>query len=318
MAPLFYFTVYAQQPATVLAERRESSSFIWMRDAKIVLLLLVLLCLIGTWIFYFYDKAARAGSAVVQLQNQKNESFAERDSLVTLYRQAVSQLNSLTRDRSALNEDLQMRVQQIDTLQTEMNRVLQLNQLTREQLNNALQQIALLQQRIAGSNAGNVKQNPAAVASNLSTKGVNNKVPEATAATDAAEWLIKTGKLNIRFLRATVPEQITDKAAEAVAMQLQIDATPAGSAKFAVAALYLVVRSPLGEIVQDDAWQTGVFDAGKQGRLRYTRRYEITGNESGGVTYTTLIELPSFEKGVYRASLYYKGNELTKKEARLQ
>ena len=122
-----------------------------MKDSRSILLLLVSLCLIGTWVYHIYDKSKYAAVSIPSVQQPVDSSVATvqlNDSVTHLYQSAVVQLEDAKLGRDSLNRELQLKVSEIDTLRIEINRMLSETYLTKEDLKKALVKIQNLQQKI--------------------------------------------------------------------------------------------------------------------------------------------------------------------------
>lgn len=276
-----------------------------MRDARTILLLLLSVCLIATWVYHIYDKSkyavAPAGpesSAVADGTKRLN------DSLTTLYRSTISQLETIIVGKDSLSRELQQKAGEIDTLKTEIVNMLNEQTVTREDLRKALLKIQALQVKIYQFNnqSAGIKSNavpsttpvnqPATVTGNIKTKtsetvdasfSVQDMMAQAVAGNSGSQ-------VSVSFLLKSVGD---------------ISGT---------ASLHMILKDPRGNTVQDDEWIAGVFSSKSEGMLRYSRKLNWDFNRNDSHKFSTSIPVTNLTKGVYQLFIYCNGQKLMKKD----
>lgn len=276
-----------------------------MRDARTILLLLLSVCLIATWVYHIYDKSkyavAPAGpehSVVTDGTKQLN------DSLATLYRSTIAQLETVIVGKDSLSRELQQKAGEIDTLKTEIVNMLNEQTVTREDLRKALLKIQALQVKIYQFN-------------NQSAGIKNNTVPSTTPANQPA-----TVSGNIKAKASETVDasfSVQDMIAQAVAgnngsqVSVSFLLKSAGDVS-GTASLYMILKDPAGNTVQDDEWIAGVFSSKSEGMLRYSRKLNWDFSRNDNRKFSTFIPVTNFTKSVYQLLIYCNGQKLVKKD----
>lgn len=288
-----------------------------MKDSRSILLLLVSLCLIGTWIYHIYDKSKYAVVSVPQTQpivDSTKPTVQLSDSVTQLYQSVVVQLEDAKFGQDSLNRELQQKVGEIDTLRIEINRMLGETNLTKEDLKKALLKIQSLQQKInqlyqsnpssttvlnnAGSNPGSVNQTR-----NTSTK-TNTTTPAGDIqlqASDIGLQAIRKPAGEATGVEGDNPEQF------AVTFQLKNPGNADGSAS-----IYMVLKDPDGNIVQDDQWMAGMFQSKTDGYMKYSRKLNWEYTKGDSRKWNTTIPVNRISKGGYQIQLYQNGLRIGK------
>ncbi|MBX9782433.1 MAG: hypothetical protein K2X48_03975 [Chitinophagaceae bacterium] len=278
-----------------------------MKDTRSILLLLVSLCLIGTWVFHIYDKSKYAAlqpsvPAADTLQAKKKLN----DSIQQLYMSTVIQLEGTKLGNDSLNRELQQKISEIDTLRFEIAKILNVNNLTKEDLRRALDKIQNLQQKI------NQLYQPSSTPSNTIAAGSNN-LPVPVAETKktqtlptAADILLQANDVNIRAVKKA-DDNTEDADHFTVSFQVKNNSSASGTAS-----VYVVLKGPDGNTVQDDQWIAGVFQSKNEGMVKYSRR--LTADFGKGETrqMRTTVPVNRFNGGGYQLQIYQNGQRIAK------
>jgi acetyl/propionyl-CoA carboxylase alpha subunit len=286
-----------------------------MKDSRSILLLLVSFCLIGTWVYHIYDKSKYA--AVQPTQPSKIDSTESTtqlgDSVTQLYQSAVVQLEDAKTGRDSLNRQLQDKVNEIDTLRIEINRMLGETNLTREDLKKALAKIQNLQQKInqlyqsntsvatapgSQSTGGNIVTQQR---TNPGKQSAQAAVDVQLQATDIAFQAIKKPADEVTDVDGDNPEQI------AVSFQLKNPSNNEGSAS-----IYVILKDPAGNIVQDDQWMAGMFQSKTDGYIKYSRKLNWDYSKGDAKRLNATIPVNKISKGGYQLQLYQNGLRIGK------
>jgi acetyl/propionyl-CoA carboxylase alpha subunit len=286
-----------------------------MKDSRSILLLLVSFCLIGTWVYHIYDKSKYA--AVQPTQPSKIDSTESTtqlgDSVTQLYQSAVVQLEDAKTGRDSLNRQLQDKVNEIDTLRIEINRMLGETNLTREDLKKALAKIQNLQQKINQLYQSNTSVATApgsqSTGGNIVTQQRTNPGKQSAQvavdvqlqATDIAFQAIKKPADEVTDVDGDNPEQI------AVSFQLKNPSNNEGSAS-----IYVILKDPTGNIVQDDQWMAGMFQSKTDGYIKYSRKLNWDYSKGDAKRLNATIPVNKISKGGYQLQLYQNGLRIGK------
>jgi hypothetical protein len=283
-----------------------------MKDIRTILLLLLSVCLIGTWVFHIYDKSNYASAPLTQASKDSvipTPTFG--DSVAQLYQFAVVQLEDAKTGKDSLSRELQQKVNEIDTLRIEINRMLSETSLTKEDLKAALEKIQNLQQKInqlntitpqavsksSRVNSGN--QPLKTVSKNVTLSPVVSEVQ--LQASDVGIQAVRKPATEVTGVEGDNPEQF------AVSFQLK-NATSAEG----VASVYMVLKDPEGNIVQDDQWMAGMFQSKADGFIKYSRKLNMDFNKGDSKKLNTNIPVNKISKGSYQLQLYQNGQRIGK------
>jgi acetyl/propionyl-CoA carboxylase alpha subunit len=286
-----------------------------MKDSRSILLLLVSFCLIGTWVYHIYDKSKYAAVQLTQPSKiDSTESTTQLgDSVTQLYQSAVVQLEDAKTGRDSLNRQLQDKVNEIDTLRIEINRMLGETNLTREDLKKALAKIQNLQQKInqlyqsntsvatapgSQSTGGNIVTQQR---TNPGKQSAQAAVDVQLQATDIAFQAIKKPADEVTDVDGDNPEQI------AVSFQLKNPSNNEGSAS-----IYVILKDPAGNIVQDDQWMAGMFQSKTDGYIKYSRKLNWDYSKGDAKRLNATIPVNKISKGGYQLQLYQNGLRIGK------
>ena len=120
-----------------------------MKDSRNILLLVVSLCLVGTWVYHLYDKNQYSNQpSPVSVQDSIAAQRSTNDSLRLAYNTVLSQIDS---SRSAVDTatvtTIPAATNEIDSLRNEIAAILTINNITKEDLRRAEEKIKQLQKR---------------------------------------------------------------------------------------------------------------------------------------------------------------------------
>ncbi|MBS4063838.1 MAG: hypothetical protein KGZ74_04730 [Chitinophagaceae bacterium] len=287
-----------------------------MKDSRSILLLLVSLCLIGTWVYHIYDKSKYAAVSTPSVQQPVDSSATTvqlNDSVTHLYQSAVVQLEDAKLGRDSLNRELQLKVSEIDTLRIEINRMLSETYLTKEDLKKALVKIQNLQQKINQLYQPNSSSTVTSGSTRLVPDAVQQQSNVSTKTTIAApvDVQLQASEIGLQAIRKPAgettgvegdnPEQF------AVSFQLKNPTNAEGSAS-----IYMVLKDPDGNIVQDDQWMAGMFQSKNDGFMKYSRKLNWEYHKGDSRKLNTTIPVNRISKGGYQLQLYQNGLRIGK------
>jgi hypothetical protein len=297
-----------------------------MKDTKAILLLLVTLGLVSTWAYHIYDKnkysnQVAAKSAVVDsvaIQNTIN------DSLRKMFGRTLKDLGVTNTNKEAYSTELASKVNEIDSLRNEITTILNVANITREDLRRAELKIIELQKKMISSAKNgitytkekqeplpnNFVQEPSLQAEQNQTNRIAKK--EIAVTNDEAAFLIAS---DVSLKAVQQDDRATNKASLvnyfAVSCQLKNQ-----KSSFTNTDVYIVLTDPQGNVIQDDQWQAGMFSS-RDGRIAYTRKnsFEYTRGDSKRMLLT--VKLPDVNPGAYHVQLYHNGNRIGKADIKL-
>jgi hypothetical protein len=251
-----------------------------MKDTKSILLLLVSICLIGSWVFHVYDKSKYA---VVKPHAPQIESSGLHqsviDSLEQRYQIEKQALEQMRIGNDSLSQELKAKWRQLDSLRSQIDRMMSLSRLP-----GAESSILQTSRQVTRN-----KEAP------LSTTGSSKQVsiPSHSAPVQFSSGL-NASDFQINNNRLSAPLQLS--------FQIYQNSYSIDNAQ-----LYVVVKDPSGSVLQDDQWSAGVFPSQKEGILKYSKRIRF--DYVRGEHKRLQVEVPaaSLQKGRYEVLVYHNG-----------
>lgn len=269
-----------------------------MKDVRTILLLVVSVCLVGTWIFHIYDKSKYAAVTPTEVKLPlANENSSMNDSLNLLYRSTVAQLETVIVGKDSINKELQQKAASIDTLRNEISRMLNETNLIKEDLKKALMKIQELQVKVNQYNnrsSSTVTSNSPAVQSGpmpFTSKTQSNPV--------VAEPLFQSNDVNIQAVKSKEGEA---DAHFNISFQLKNTNATTGTAN-----IYLIIKDPSGNTIQDDEWIAGVFTSKTEGTKKYSRKLNWEFSKNDSRRFTSSVPVKTFVNGTYQLQVYCNG-----------
>jgi hypothetical protein len=297
-----------------------------MRDTKPLLIALLSIGLVGTWVYHLYDKT--------QYSMRRHEVFvkdsaaiadAVRDSLNKRFNDTVLAMDSRILLAETGNDSLKGQLSQtfteINSLKTQINKILKSGTSNKDDLARARQMIAELQRKVDDLTGAN---NSIAVEKDR----LNAQMQDLTVQIDALHKNVKT----LSEQNQSLSEQIK-MASLFVATQLDISAVDVkGSSKeeetmtakkadklvasfmvqnlmyeYAPAEVIVIVIEPDGQILQNSDWDAGSFETKSQGTRDFTRRvkFDYVKGEQKQVIFS--LHADKFQTGTYKFQLWHKG-----------
>lgn len=288
-----------------------------MKDSRTVLLLFVSLCLVGTWIYHIYDKNNYLSNPpVVLVKDSAAIQKAINDSLRSIYSKQLSIIDSTNRKDDSLTTTLSNKVSENDSLRNEITAILNINNITREDLKKAEEKIIQLQKRQEQSKqqltnsqttAANNKQN------NQSTVlESNNQIQNKTSAS------FSLANINIKAIKpgAGGVELTTNKANETDYFSITYSLV-CNEGSFNETEVFMVLTDPAGNVIQDDPWQAGLFSTKNNNRIPYTRKNDFDYSKGEVKRFATVLKLQEYNSGLYNLQVYHNGTRIGRADLRL-
>lgn len=298
-----------------------------MKDSRNILLLVVSLCLVGTWAYHIYDKNKyiQEPETVVKKDTVADE-LRINDSIRKRYAATLSQLDSGRRAKDSVYSTYGSAGNEIDSLQNEIYTILNNKIITKEDLRRAGEKIKELQGKLQAS----VRPDTQAVLSEVkppipqNTPALNEPkmkqeptvtVKEKTETATVTAVLNTTG-ISIRAINADSKDQTTTKADAAgffsISCQLQNS-----SVSFNDTEVYIVLSDPQGNVIQDDQWQAGMFLSRTNGRIPYSRKSSFSYTKAEIKRITANIKPAEIGQGLYSLQIYHNGSRIGKADLRM-
>lgn len=270
------------------------------------MLLVVSLCLVGTWVYHLYDKNQYSNqSSPVSVKDSITTQQNTNESLRLAYNTVLSQIDS---SRNAA--DMSTATTQIDSLRNEIAAILTINNITKEDLRRAEEKIKQLQQRLSTPTTTTVVETrPAATSLTGSSK------TDLPAKQEAVNEVFSASGISLRALQGDGKDQLTVNAAAASSLAIAC-VVQNKTTSFTDTEVYMVLTDPSGEVVQDDPWQSGMFTTGND-RIPYTRKAKLAYTKGDNSRIAMNLKLPEFAKGIYSVQFYHNGVRIGRTTLRL-
>ena len=281
-----------------------------MKDSRNILLLVVSLCLVGTWVYHLYDKNQYSNQpSPVSVQDSIAAQRSTNDSLRLAYNTVLSQIDS---SRSAVDTTtvttIPTATNEIDSLRNEIAAILTINNITKEDLRRAEEKIKQLQQRLSNTTTV-VDTRPAATSSTVNSK------TDLPAKQEAVNEVFSASGVSVRAIQGDGNDQITLNAASASSLAIAC-VVQNRTTSFTDTEVYMVLTDPSGEVVQDDPWQSGMFTTGND-RIPYTRKAKLAYTKGDNSRIAMNLKLPEYAKGLYSVQFYHNGVRIGRSTLRL-
>ncbi|MEQ1797244.1 MAG: hypothetical protein ABL872_04785, partial [Lacibacter sp.] len=123
-----------------------------MKDTRNILLLVVSLCLVGTWAYHVYDKNqyVQQVPAVIQKDSIADQK-AVNDSIRNSYSKTLAQMDTTAAFSKTENTAYDDKSSEIDSLKNEIYAILNINAITKEDLRRAEEKIKELRQKLTSA-----------------------------------------------------------------------------------------------------------------------------------------------------------------------
>lgn len=285
-----------------------------MKDTKTILLAMLSTGLVGTWVFYFYDKAHISKQAVL-VENSTAMAQKVKDSLRQVYSGTLSQMDyqlDTTRTHAdSLQSALGIKLQEISQLRNEIDSILRGQNTSPAELNLAKARIAALQQKI--NELTNQKDRMAAEKQQLmnllaelsgKSEGVKNDIVKLGDENKVlADKVSQSAVFTVSDIRLS-PAESGDNNRNS---QLTVAFDVRNNAPYNNAELFLVVIQPDGKVLRNDVWETAYIDTRSYGRKMYTMklRFDYQKGENKHLTFNLAAD--DMQKGNYTLQLYQNG-----------
>ena len=285
-----------------------------MKDSRNILLLVVSLCLVGTWVYHLYDKNKYSNQqAPVSVKDSIAAQRSTNDSLRLAYNTVLSQIDS---SRNAADTSTAATIptatNEIDSLRNEIAAILTINNITKEDLRRAEEKIKQLQQRLSNTAATTTTVvDPRPVV----TSSTGNSKTDLPAKQEAVNEVFSASGISLRAIQGDGKDQVTVNAAAAASLAIAC-VVQNRTTSFTDTEVYMVLTDPSGEVVQDDPWQSGMFTTGND-RIPYTRKAKLAYTKGDNSRIAMNLKLPEYPKGLYSVQFYHNGVRIGRSTLRL-
>ena len=291
-----------------------------MKDTKSVLLVLLSVGLVGTWVYYIYDKSVH--------NDHKNEAVTAnpavalqsiQDSLQKVYSFTVdklgAQLDSVKTTAGQLQGELNARLEEINNLKTEIAALLKKNGAKKEDIELAGRKTTQLQQLVAGLGmenkdmADNKKQSapqPADQNITLAKKPQNDNQPARQENTYSSS-LFTVSELKFTPISLKDDREVETNQAESADKLIISFFVQNNSISYANAEVFAIITQPDGKVMQTDAWDAASIPTHDYGKKEYTRKMKFEYLKGETKQLQATIRPEDYEKGNYTLQVFHNG-----------
>jgi hypothetical protein len=292
-----------------------------VKDNKLLLLLLLSAGLVITWVYHLYDKSQYANQTKeILVKDSSAVAKAVSDSLREFFTNTLNQLGNdklvVDSGSTVLNGELEQKVTEINVLKQDISDILKRKNLTQADLTEAKIKIDDLKLKLAGLKTEDTK---------LTNEGkrLDGVITQLTSEINTKQ---ETGTDNKQIPKKNensvfIASDIRFAAFSTQPDKKETETTQQGNANkfvssfivrnntvgFQDAEIIVVVSDPSGKSVNPEVWDAGSFVTKNEGRKVYSRKMKFEYNKGETKRLNFSLEPDSFEKGIYKLSLYHNG-----------
>jgi predicted nucleic acid-binding Zn-ribbon protein len=296
-----------------------------MKDIRSLLLVLLSVGLVATWIYHFYDKANYsqriAGSSVAD-----STAIADniRDSLQKAYTATINdrdfKLDSSRNTSDSLRILLTSRISEINKLKGEISSILKNPNSTALQLKEARKKMTELEEKVEqlryqNSSMETEKQTLNTRLDQLNSdvvnleQGIRRLDDENKVLTEkikqASVFMASTLHFTAIDIRETKEQETAqskkaDKFVASFILQNNLN-------QYLNAEVFVVITEPDGRVLQNSAWDSGMFDTKSEGRKSFTRMIKFDYEKGEQKRLIFSLDTDSFQKGTYKLQVWHQG-----------
>ena len=296
-----------------------------MRDNKSILLALLAAGLVITWAYHLYDKGQYSNQTKeVLVKDTSAIAKAVSDSLKGFFMHTLDQLDPEKIQTDSLTRPFTdsvwiQKLVAVNQLRFDVRNILEQKDISKEELSTVkikidtiqLKMIELEKESARLNNSKKPHSDLTQLKNDISTQPSNKATPVEnqiqSKTSNATSLFVATG---IRFAAYKVqPDQKeieTTRQGEANKF-ISSFSVKNNSTGFQNAEIIIVISDPSGKSVNPEVWDAGSFETKNEGRKVYSRKllFEYHKGETKRLQFA--LEPESFDKGVYKISLYHNG-----------
>lgn len=289
-------------------------------NTRNLLIGLLAVALLGTWGYVLYDK--NKTQETIQVKSAEiNSATSARDSVQTIYNEALTRLDSLVGSNNNLTGKLTERQSEIVKLKNQINGIMRNKNATAADLkrartlieelngkiNNLEAEVARLtgeNQQLAASNTvlTNEKQQ---LTTDLQT--TTQQKDELSQKVDVASTF-SASNFNIKGIdeKGNGKEKETDKAKKVNKLLVSFDVENR-IAQSGPADLYVVVTAPDGRVISNPSMGSGTLTTRSDGERTFTTKQSIEYEQGTHKTISFPLRQEKFQTGDYKIEVYHNG-----------
>lgn len=276
--------------------------------------------LLGTWGYLLWDKN-KSNEKIAQTQFTASSAMTQRDSVQTLYNDALLRLDSITGSNNSLQGEKTELQKEIDKKKAEIRSILSKKnasdaELRRaksliNELNDKISTLEVEVTRLTGENQELTASNAqltvekTTLETNLSTTQAEKTELEQTVDVGST---FSAGNIQITPVnekksgkeKSTTTAKRVDKLVVSFDVENRI-------AKSGPADLYIMVTAPNGQVVSDPSMGSGMLTTRLDGEKAYTSKVSINYDQGTRKNIQVPLRQESFQTGDYRIQVYHNG-----------
>lgn len=276
--------------------------------------------LLGTWGYLLYNKNKTEETIQVKSAEISTATTA-RDSVQTIYNEALTRLDSLVGSNNSLTGKLTERQSEIVKLKNQINGIMRNKNATATDLKRARTLIASLNDKINGLEAEVARlmgENQQLAASNtvLNTEKqqlttdlqtTTQQKEELTQKVDVASTF-SASNFVIKGVdeKGNGKEKETDKAKKVNKLVVSFDVENR-IAQSGPADMYVIVTAPDGQVIQNATLGSGTLTTRNDGERTFTTKQSIEYDQGTRKTVSFPIRQDKFQTGDYKLEVYHNG-----------
>ena len=285
-----------------------------------VLIGLLAVGLLGTWGYVLYDKNKTTQEIQVKSAEVTTATSA-RDSVQTIYNEALTRLDSLVGTNNNLTSELGDRQSEIVKLKNEINRIMRNRNASQADLQRARTLIGQLNGKISNLEmevARLMGENQQLATSNtvLTTEKAQLQTDLQTTTTQKDELAAKVdvgstfsaSNIAIKGIdeKGNGKEKETDKAKKVNKLVVSFDVenriAPSGPAD-----MYVIVTGPDGQVINNPSMGSGMLSTRADGEKQFTHKASIEYEQGTRKTVSFPLRQDKFQVGNYKIEVYQNG-----------
>ncbi|MBL7740136.1 MAG: hypothetical protein JNK14_13040 [Chitinophagaceae bacterium] len=296
-----------------------------MKDIRSLLLVLLSVGFVATWVYHIYDKTTYVRSAGSSSQADSTAiANRVRDSLEKAYSATISsldvKLDSSRNTSDSLQAQLTYRVGEINRLKNEISSILKSPAAGATQLREAKKKMTELEEKIdeLRSDNSSMEAEKISLTSQLEkmtgeavsleqnirklddeNKQLKEKIKEASVFMASALHFTAIDFRNDKEVE-TAQSKKADKFIASFIVQNNLN-------QYMNAEVVVVVTEPDGKILQNSAWDSGIFDTRSGVKKNFTRkiRFDYEKGEQKQLIFS--LDTDAFQKGKYVFQVWHQG-----------
>ena len=276
--------------------------------------------LLGTWGYVLYDKNKTQETIQVKSAEVTNATSA-RDSVQTIYNEALTRLDSLVGSNNTLTGQLTDRQTEIVKLKNQINSIMRNKNATAADLRRARNLISSLNDKISGLEAEVARlmgENQQLATSNTvltnEKQQLTTDLQTTTQVKDEALAKVDVGStfsasnFSIRGVdeKGNGKEKETDKAKKVNKLIVSFDVENR-IAQSGPADLYVVVTAPDGQVISNPTMGSGTLTTRNDGERAFTTKQSIEYEQGTHKTISFPLRQDKFQTGDYKIEVYHNG-----------